>query len=179
MQKDDEAPSNIKGLISLPLIVIIALLMIMAYTSVSSGTFIFSLIGGTLILISWAMWLICELVTSIWERRWKDVAKVISLPFIFAGLVFLSVTEFNYIKLFLIYPSYYPLFDIAQYYTHQPVIIKWDEFNEGFTDLIYVPESQWQAECIFGRCSKKRDPELSIVTQPLIGHFYLQDTLWR
>ncbi|MDQ1226583.1 hypothetical protein QE443_002744 [Pantoea ananatis] len=72
-----------------------------------------------------------------------------------------------------------PFVDIAQYYTHQPVIIKWDEFNEGFTDLVYVPESQWQAECIFGRCSKKRDPELSIVTQTLIGHFYLQDTLWR
>ncbi|MCW0310769.1 hypothetical protein NB694_000569 [Pantoea ananatis] len=125
MQKDDEASSNIKGLIGLPLIVITALLMIMALTSVSSGTFIFALTGGALILISWAMWLICELVASVWERRWIDVAKVISLPFIFAGLVFLSVTEFNYIKLFLIYPSYYPLFDIAQYYTHQPVIIKW------------------------------------------------------
>ncbi|MBN6030028.1 hypothetical protein [Pantoea ananatis] len=179
MQKDDEASSNIKGLIGLPLIVITALLMIMALTSVSSGTFIFALTGGALILISWAMWLICELVASVWERRWIDVAKVISLPFIFAGLVFLSVTEFNYIKLFLIYPSYYPLFDIAQYYTHQPVIIKWDEFNEGFTDLVYAPEGQWQAGCIFDRCSKKRDPELSIVAQPLIGHFYLQDTLWR
>lgn len=179
MQKDDEASSNIKGLIGLPLIVITALLMIMALTSVSSGTFIFALTGGALILISWAMWLICELVASVWERRWIDVAKVISLPFIFAGLVFLSVTEFNYIKLFLIYPGYYPLFDIAQYYTHQPVIIKWDEFNEGFTDLVYAPEGQWQAGCIFDRCSKKRDPELSIVAQPLIGHFYLQDTLWR
>ncbi|WP_254853907.1 hypothetical protein [Pantoea ananatis] len=134
--------------------------MIMAYTSVSSGTFIFSLIGGTLILISWAMWLICELVASIWERRWKDVAKFISLPFIFAGLLFLSLTEINYIKLFFIYPSYYPLFDIAQYYTHQPVIIKWDEFNEGFTDLVYAPEGQWQAECIFDRCSKNVIPSL-------------------
>jgi len=178
MQKDDETPSNIKGLIRLPLIVIIALLMVMAYTSVSSGTFILALVTGAVALILWAVWLLVEFIISVWHRRWKDVAKFISLTFVVTSLVFISFQGMDYIKFIFIYPRYYPLFDITQSHFHKPVIILLDEYYNGFEYLVYAPEGQRQAECIHNNCAKDREAEFTEKTTPLFGHFYIQSSWW-